>query len=455
MSTAIRKHLRDFIAVAVLVVVALGATIYILQEQRLRIPVFEDRPFELQAEFETAQAVVPGQGQTVRVAGVRVGDVSKVEVEDGVGLVTFNIDREYLPIYRDATILMRPTTGLKDMFFQLDPGTSAAGEYEEGETVPVANTAPDVNLDEILAALDGDTQAYLRLLLVGAGQGLCSEVDDQTKACIKGRDEQLGELLGSLGPINKDLAELNTQVAQRKDNLARLIHNLNVLTTAVGRNDEELTRLVSSSQGALSAIAEQDPSVQRAVRLLAPTLAQAEDTLTATADFAALLGPTFDDLRPFARNLEPLNASLSDLAKGATPALEDEIRPFVRTARPVVPDLRTAAKRFGDAAPPLTRLAKKLNQFGNTIAYNPGGAEPVGASGRDEGYLYWTAWATHVGNSLFSAGDANASYWRVYLSQGCEAALNMIGSVNPAIEDIRQLITGLTDPILQQVGCTS
>ena len=81
------------------------------------------------------------------------------------------------------------------MFFELDPGTEAAGEFEEGETVPVANTAPDVNLDEVLDALDADTQAYLKLLLVGAGEGL------------DGRGKDLGELLGSLGPINRDLAE--------------------------------------------------------------------------------------------------------------------------------------------------------------------------------------------------------------------------------------------------------
>ena len=97
---------------------------------------------------------------------MRVGDVSDVSVENGVGVVTFEIDRKFLPIYRDATVLMRPTTGLKDMFFELDPGTAKAGEFQEGDTIPVANTAPDVNLDEILSALDSDTQAYLKLLLV-------------------------------------------------------------------------------------------------------------------------------------------------------------------------------------------------------------------------------------------------------------------------------------------------
>src|ERR671930_1112614 len=158
MATAIRKHMRDFIAIAVLVVVALTTTYIIVQQQRLRIPILEEKPFPLHAEFQTAQAVVPGQGQTIRVAGVRVGDVQDVTLEHGVGVVTFAVDRKYLPIYKNATILMRPATGLKDMFFELDPGTKSAGEIPEGGTITTQNTAPDVNLDEILSALDGDTQ---------------------------------------------------------------------------------------------------------------------------------------------------------------------------------------------------------------------------------------------------------------------------------------------------------
>ena len=117
---------------------------------------------------------------------------------------------------------MRPTTGLKDMFFELDPGTKSAGEYEEGDTVPVANTAPDVNLDEILAALDSDTQAYLRLLLVGAGKGL------------DGRDKELGKLLGVARADQPRPRRAQPPGRQRKENLARLIHNFNVLTSRVG-----------------------------------------------------------------------------------------------------------------------------------------------------------------------------------------------------------------------------
>ena len=428
MATAIRKHLRDFIAVAALLLVALATTWVILQEQRLRIPVLEERPFELKAEFETAQAVVPGQGQTLRVAGVRIGDVESVELEEGHGVVTFAVDREFLPVYRNATILMRPTTGLKDMFFQMDPGSKKAGEVEDGSTLPVENTAPDTNLDQILEALDADTQAYLRLLLVGAGKGL------------DGRDRDLGQLLGSIGPINRDLKRLNVEVARRKTNLARLVHNLNRLTEAVGAHDEDLTQLVDASNSALGAIAEQDPHVRRAVRLLDPTLRESEQTLRDVSDFAAVLGPAFGDLRPFARNLDEMNASVRELATNTTPVVDDEIRPFVRTARKPLGDLKKAAERFGEATPRLTVIGEKINRLGNMAAHNPNGAEEPGSQGRDEGYLYWAGWLAHNGNSIFEGQDAHGLYRRIYLTAGCPTVFSLVSQT-----PVAPLLTGLQE----------
>ena len=67
------------------------------------------------------------------------------------------IRRKYSPVYKDASILLRPKTPLKDMFLELDPGNPRAGEIEEGGRVRAANTLPDVNADEILASLDADT----------------------------------------------------------------------------------------------------------------------------------------------------------------------------------------------------------------------------------------------------------------------------------------------------------
>ena len=98
------------------------------------------------------------------------------------------------------------------------------------------------------------------MLLTQGGEGL------------NGRGKDLGKLLGSLGPINRGLARINTEVAKRKENLARLIHNMNLLFGTVGHDGEGIQQLVSASDQALGAIASQAPDVQRSVSLLGPTL---------------------------------------------------------------------------------------------------------------------------------------------------------------------------------------
>jgi phospholipid/cholesterol/gamma-HCH transport system substrate-binding protein len=426
MAVAIRKNLRNFIAVVVLVILALLTSYVIVQHQRLRIPILEAKPFELKADFQTAQAVVPGQGQTIDVAGVPIGEVQDVQLVSGVAQVTFGIDPKFLPIYKNATILMRPRTGLKDMFFELDPGTKSAGVIKGGGVVPLANTAPDVNLDEILAALDGDTRAYLRVLIVGAGQGL------------NGQAHNLGRLLGSVGPLNRDVARVSKLVAERRQNLADLVHNLSVLTKTVGQHSGDITQLVDSSNSALSAIAVQDPNVQRAIADLPGAVSKLRGAFGAITPFANALGPAFNDLRPFARNLPRLNSSVTDLANTVTPVIKNRIRPLVRTARPDIPPLRGAATKLSAATPKLTVVTRQINHLANMAAYNPGGANPPGSPGRDEGYLYWAAWLGHNGNLVFDSQDANGLFRRIYLTASCSNIRNLFNS-----SPLAPLIAGL------------
>jgi phospholipid/cholesterol/gamma-HCH transport system substrate-binding protein len=440
MRKAIKDHLRDFLAILGLVVVALVAGFIIVQNQRLRIPLLESKPFELKAELSTAQAVTPGQGQTVRVAGVRVGDINSVSYEDGHAVVSMAIDRKFLPVYKDATVLLRPKTGLKDMFLELDPGTNYDpngddDEFQNGDTIPAANTAPDTNVDQILSALDSDNRAYLRLLLTQGGEGL------------NGRGKDLGKLLGSLGPINRGLARINTEVAKRKENLRRLVHNMNLLFGTVGQDGQGIAQLVSASNQTLGAIASQAPDVERTVSLLGPTLRTTRVALQKTDALATVLGPSLNSLRPFARRLKPINDSLAHLAKNTYQPVKNDIRPFVRNARQPVRNLRPAAKNLVAATPRLTTVGDKLNRLFNMAAYNPNGAESPGTPGRDEGYLYWLGWLAHVGNSTFSSQDAHGVYRHVYVVATCGTikSIALSSPLAPLVTGFDQLL-GTTCP---------
>ena len=83
MSKAIRDHLRDFVAIIGLVVVALRRDLGDRPEPAPADPGLEEKSVRAQGRAPDRPGGHPGQGQTVRVAGVRVGDISDVAYEDG------------------------------------------------------------------------------------------------------------------------------------------------------------------------------------------------------------------------------------------------------------------------------------------------------------------------------------------------------------------------------------
>ena len=134
MRSAIRKHVKDFAAVIVLFVIGVGVGGYILSQQRLYlpgwVPLIGQDFYTLKGEFTTAQAVTPGQGQTVDIAGVKVGEISSVDLKNGRAVVSMKILPKYGTVYRDASMLLRPKTGLKDMIIELSPGNPTSGRLK-------------------------------------------------------------------------------------------------------------------------------------------------------------------------------------------------------------------------------------------------------------------------------------------------------------------------------------
>jgi phospholipid/cholesterol/gamma-HCH transport system substrate-binding protein len=430
--TAIRKHAKEVLAVLGLIAVAAAVSLYILDEQRMRFP-WEASPLRLKAEFPTAQAVTAGQGQTVRVSGVRIGDIGDVQLENGKAVVEMVIDPEYKGLVRtDAHALLRPRTGLKDMFIDLEPGSDGAPAADAGYTIPISNTAPDVNPDEILAELDTDTRDYLKLLIGDAGRGL------------EGRGLDLREVLRRFEPTHRDIARVSSAVAQRRQNLRHLITSLNTLNGELAERSDDLAGLVDSSAAVMHAFASEEANVSAAVGELPGALRQTTDTMTRLERYATLLGPTAEKLRPAARALAPANEAVQPLAREVTPLLRNDIRPFVREARPVARDLRPASHNLASATPALTRSFAAINHFLNLAAYNPNGREDPGNPARQEGYLFWAAWVQHMATQLFSSSDANGVFRPVTLGAPC-ATIKQLVKEEPELEFLSMLTPILTD----------
>lgn len=434
MKSAISKHLRDFAALIGMGAVALFCAGYILTQERFRFPIIEESPYILKAEFSDAQGVMPGQGQTVRIAGMRIGDIGKVELRNGRAVVTMEIEQRFKNrVHRDARALLRPRTGLKDMFIALDPGTSKSPVMRENEVIAVSNTRPDVDADEILRMLDNDTRDYLKLLINGAGKGL------------EGRASDLREVFRRLGPLHRDIAKLQTEVAKRRVNLARLVHNYGQTMDTLSREDRDLTSLVRSSRTVFGRLAREDRQISTAVSRLPGALRQTHATLGKVQTLGEVATPAFEALRPAVRRIPAANAAVRPLALEATPILRDKIRPFAREAQPYLKNLRPAAENLEQASPDLRESFLELNRFFNQLSFNPKGREKLTGDrtadlARDEGYLFWLAWVAQNTTSIFSTADASGPYRRIVAGFTCSALLAAVKQ-----EPANELILGVSD----------
>jgi phospholipid/cholesterol/gamma-HCH transport system substrate-binding protein len=415
MMRQIRKQLPVFVAIICLLVGSLGIVAYLLSQQRFYLPAWVPLIgtdfYEVKAELPTGQAVVPGQGQTVNIAGVKVGEVGDVTLENGRAVVTMQIQDEHKPIYRDASVLLRPKTGLKDMLLALDPGTEQAGALEEGSRVRVANTLPDVNADEVLAQLDGDTRAYLEILLSAGGTAFDDEATGADARYQQTAQQDLREVFKRFEPTARDGKRISDKLIARRRNIERVIHNFQELSTALGERDDQLASFVDSANRNFEAFAAEEASLRAALREFPSALSQTTTTLQKTEQLAAQLGPALERLRPFARELAPALRKTRPFLRDTTPIIRDQIRPFARDVPPTVRDLRRAAAKLAPATPRLTRSFKVLNQFFNILAYDPpGGIQP---------FLFWSAWGAHNGATLWAQQDAHGPVRRGVVLVGC------------------------------------
>jgi phospholipid/cholesterol/gamma-HCH transport system substrate-binding protein len=437
MRHAIKTHRTDFIAVTILVALAIVTVGYILEHQPAFT--FGRSYYQVKAVFAEAAAVTPGQGQSVTIAGVEVGLVGGVQLEQGQAVVTMDIFKKYAPIYRNATVLLRPRTPLKDMYLALDPGTPSAGALPAGGTLGLANTQPDIDVDQILDSLDADTRTYLLLLLAGGaqafnGKGATASNPSASTAATLAADFK------RFAPIDRSALNFTKLLSQRSANLRRAIHNLDLVATALGGVDTQLTSLVKASNANFSAIASQDQALSQGITLLPGALRQTTSTLDQVKQFSSASGPALQKLVPFARDLGPALAALRPLAKQTTPVLEHQLEPFATNPgiRRLVKTLAPAAGALAKSAPALSSSFSVLNKLVNTLAYQQKGGEPS--------YLYWGSWLAHNLDSLTSLQDGVGPMIQGQFMASCPSLNLLEVALQPGTPSLTPILDMLNAP---------
>jgi len=290
----------------------------------------------------------------VRIAGVSVGKVRKLEVDGARNrtLATIELEREFAPLRDDTRAVLRQKTLLGETYVQLAPGRSEE-TVPEGGRLADAQVAATVQLDEIFDALDPATRKAFR----GWQQDLAEG--------IEGRGRDFNDALGTLPGFAADGADVLAVLDSQEQALQRLVKNTGVTFAALTENEQQLRTLITSSKRTFDATASRNDELAETIRIFPTFLDESKATLARLETFSADTRPLVQDLRPVAQDLKP---TLADLHATA-PYLER----FFRDLDPLITASKTglpaARETLEGAKPLLASMHPFLGQLNPMLQY--------------------------------------------------------------------------------------
>jgi phospholipid/cholesterol/gamma-HCH transport system substrate-binding protein len=163
------------------------------------------------------------QGSDVRVLGVPVGKVDKVEPEGTEVVVTMHYDNDVqLPADAKAVIVAPSIVG--DRYVQITPVYTSGAVLSDGATLDTQHTAVPLELDDIYGSLD---DLVVALGPTGANkEGALTDLLRQTAANLGGQGEKLHQTITDVSKLTKTLADNKDQLFGSAAQLEQFVHTL-------------------------------------------------------------------------------------------------------------------------------------------------------------------------------------------------------------------------------------
>ncbi len=258
-----------------------------------RIPQLK-QAYEVKAEFKDA-AGVTAENQ-VRVAGIKVGTVSEVELRDDHVLITMEIENG-TEIPDDAFAEIKLATLLGTKFIDLEAKGVGEPYLEDGDVIPVDRTSVPY---EIYQASNQGTGVLEDL----DGPALNAALKELTKL-IDVSEEEVGAALAGLN-------ELGAGLNEKDEELRSLLSGSKELTALLADEGDELVRLIDASNDVLGSLARKREDLQT---LLSVTREMAGTVTAVLRENRSNLDGILDDLHGalvvLERNVEHLDVAFA------------------------------------------------------------------------------------------------------------------------------------------------
>ncbi|WP_372736854.1 MCE family protein [Nocardioides sp.] len=219
----------------------------------------------------------------VRIAGVRVGKVEKVELEGDHVNVVFRVKTDS-SFGTETGAAIKVKTLLGAMFLALEP--AGTGQLSTDDQIPVERTSSPFDVVEAFSGL-AETAQEIDTDQLAAGLTTLADLTRNTP------EEFRGALAG--------VSALSANIAAKNDRINELLTNLQRVTTVLGERDDDIIKLMEDSDVLFRALVDRRDSVHRLL----------VSTTTLSNQLTALVRESRADLKPALSQLESVIAVLN------------------------------------------------------------------------------------------------------------------------------------------------
>lgn len=233
-----------------------------LAAMSLMFLVFGQLRFQPETTYQARFAEVSGlaNGNFVRIAGVEVGKVKKISIQDDSTVLVEFSTRPSVVLTEGSKAVIRWQDLIGGRYLALEEGAGGVKRLNPGDTIPISRTEPALDLDALIGgfrplfrALDPDQVNALTGQLVTAFQGqgtTIGSVLEQVAALtntLADRDRLIGQVVVNLDSVLGSLGDRSDQFAKTVDSLSKLMETL-------ATRKEDISNAVAYSNAAAGSI---------------------------------------------------------------------------------------------------------------------------------------------------------------------------------------------------------
>jgi virulence factor Mce-like protein len=323
--------------------------------------------YQVRAIFDNAAYAV--KGEEVRIAGVRVGKIDRLDVADGnKAAISFSIDTAgFSPFHKDAHCTIRPQSLIGEKYVECTPGSTKS---------PVLDTIPDGQPDAGKADLPlAQTSSPVDIDLIGNINRLpyrqrLAIIINEFGTALAGRGEDLNEAIHRANPALRETDKVLNVLAQQNRILANLATDSDTVIAPLADKRERIAHFIVEANNTGTATAERSADIERSFERFPGFLRELRPTLQQLSDFSDQFTPVLTELHTAAPDLDRFTKALGPFSHSATIAVVSlgkatiRGRPALVNSLPLVTQLAKFAKNALPVGTNLDKLTASLDKTG-------------------------------------------------------------------------------------------